>query len=144
MIQYIWRADLKQRLVTWLHIALFIMDLSCQGFLCVWIISIFLWVKGEPFSWDPHPWLPPHSPYALPLSLQIALLHSPPPPPSQTAERAIYFVCFSPVAALLFNSDHVNHQSEGGLWVNLVLNLNWLVQRQSEYFFLLLFSAFAH
>lgn len=37
------------------------------------------------------------------------------PPPGQAAEEAIYFVCFFPVAALLFNSDHVNHQSEGGL-----------------------------
>lgn len=120
-------------LVTWLHIALFIMDLSCQGFLCVWIISRFLWVRGSNFMRS-------HSLTASTLTLcaptfsadYIAPLST---PTSRSGSRGSNIFCvFFPVAALLFNSDHVNHQSECDLWVNLILNLNWLVQRQSVYF----------
>lgn len=119
---------------------------GCHGFLCFLIISIPLALSRSQIHLFllPNPLnRQPTFSYFLWGSYCLAL-----PSLVEAAEKAIFFFHWASLLLfLLFNSDHVNHQSEGGLWMNLVPNLNWLEQRQCVFGLLLrisLFSAFAH
>lgn len=131
--------------VTWFMLLHLSWTTGCQGFLCFLIISILLRLRWSHWTWLSS--LTPSSctPHSLSLGITLLLTSS---NSSQAAEEATFLlVSFSPVAALLLRP--CKSRLEGGLCVNLILNLNWLVQRQSVYFpttFSLLssFSAFAY
>lgn len=109
--------------VTTLHIALFIMDLGIPGLLFFLDNFKTSWLEAKPSQPDSLPWPPPQAPHILCFLCRwhCLALHL----PVRQQRKQIFFLSeFSSVAALLLKSYHVNHQSEGGLWVNLILNLN--------------------
>ena len=105
---------------------------ACQAFLCFFITlrplrlrqnHFCLILLSDPFN------LHPTFAFFLWGSHNFTLHY-----PVRQQRKKFFFSVSFPVTALLFNSDHVNHQLEGCFWVNLVLNLSWLMQRHSVYF----------